>query len=756
MKIVFTATDLDKGIVDVPRELQEALAAAGIHDFDAQSPGARPYPTIPCLVDDGDPDPCMLGANRPATKGGAFRRFSRIAALVRRMGIEPGEAIFFSVVGEDDCNRSLAASRDNPRSVLGVATEKSPESTVSNSMPAYDQIRSMSFGKEGSVVNPVDESVDWPPRGPLPPGTQKAIEAFIANVESRSEDENLIVALVGGAGNGKSFAAQRIVSEIGTIDIPRFRAPRLTRLRKANAVIVNDASISSRFPKGGRPELHLDIAEAIRDQYPIWINVNRGILIEEKAYANRSGAFADGEDQTDLVSKDLQELAGRVIARLLGSNASKTEHVGYFRDETISESVRIIVVQMDWCSLLEPTPREGQGYSVNRKSDPPEKRSSSAGCEVLTQTIEDHAVQLRDSLDKNDPLLGNITSLSRPSFRCGLISALRDYEIFNGQPLTYRELWFAISEALLGPIATEEQRAQWLADMSSSQLTPLQRLQEAERLSCFRAHQSIYGANYDEYDLSSGMTPLLSGMRRIDPCLGELNPKIFDAMHSLALEDFPSEFLIGEISGFEDVWTPFDARYEEALMEFLDSAPKEQDRRKHQRRFSDYLIRLASTLAGTTAVSDATGCWKTWHREGTNPSTLKKATLNLLVHRDGSGESSQRIMVPAFATHAKEIDQSPSRPTLATYREFNQLVITSTALGDRLLVGIEGIELAIKGDLLLELWMKSIGAGSFTSRSRTAQPLIDRIRTEISSRTARDTPFQLIRTNGREVSVSAP
>src|SRR5690606_18759349 len=81
---------------------------------------------------------------------------------------------------------------------------------------SLEKLQKRACGGEDVATRPGVEDDDWWPTAPLLPGVIESIDDFIRGVGT---DDLRIVFLLGGAGNGKSFAARSLGKSIG-LDAP--------------------------------------------------------------------------------------------------------------------------------------------------------------------------------------------------------------------------------------------------------------------------------------------------------------------------------------------------------------------------------------------------------------------------------------------------------------------------------------------------------------------------------------------------------
>jgi hypothetical protein len=174
--------------------------------------------------------------------------------------------------------------------------------TVTAGVPASMwRLQERAFGGEDVAVRPDHRDHDWWPRGPNPAGVRELVEDARATVRHRPSGLTLYF-LLGGAGNGKSFAARELASAMG-IDLRPSSTALARRKYQADVtgvefIILNDATIATGEEYGQDQERALarDIDEwwqrSASKPVVAFCCVNRGIVIDEIRASLGAGGHA--------------------------------------------------------------------------------------------------------------------------------------------------------------------------------------------------------------------------------------------------------------------------------------------------------------------------------------------------------------------------------------------------------------------------------------------------------------------------------
>lgn len=543
-----------------------------------------------------------------------------------------------------------------PTGSMAMPESGRPESSL-------EKLQKRAFGGEDVAARPGAEDDDWWPRAPLLPGVEAVIRDFSEGVGS----EDLRIAfLLGGAGNGKSFAARMLGNELGLL----FReedplARRIYRTEKnGNSIeLLNDATIapSAEYDAGQSHALACDIqrwwAASERNGVAAFCCVNRGIVIDELRSLSDAGAAIDALPRALLAwlaSSDFD------VAAALGATKAQPkfdlgDHYQELRFELDGRSIRISALAVDACSLLEPDDgRSRAGKLFQQVID----RCRS---EALARPIE-------------CPVRANVAQWLHEDALLAWENVLEHAEIASGRMHSYRDIWGLCALSILGPRFSTMDGSSSLLEhvdlcLAHARGAPAaaERLQAWLELSHFRVHNAIFRApvptGADAIPHYPPTTPAHQGFSLVDPSTwGSSKSKAIEvAMHGIALGQLPSAFLLasGELSG---AWSKFDSCLEQALVEYVGSeACPDVVRRRLVSWYGGYLTRLSGVSTSHLGNHASIVQWKQLRslatKNGTLPLEFGKAIRALIFpqHEDAPKDS---ILVPAFAARVEPIRAS--------------------------------------------------------------------------------------------------
>ena len=329
--------------------------------------------------------------------------------------------------------------------------------------------------------------------------------------------------LVGAPGNGKSHIAsqiQRGLQEIG----PHRSANIHHRMHEyqhgsgQQLTIINDATIPPHSNGGAmdRSALISDIDVAISDMRVLAVNVNRGILYEE-LQATQSESIGrlivQWLSEPDQPVSDISDWTIDVdaINQKRSDDALKSLTI---HSKSLDLSVCIVSVHIDRYSMLEISPKvKNFGETV---SGFPEMQNTYKVCRFGDRTIancentpvggllsrffsESHfpAPPIAEEV-LIDPFAANLENFRGEHFRQGFQNILRASELVSSHKLTYRELWGAISTAMIGSNSELMKHGlrKWLVHNQPPEEAGRDRLNALMVLANFRTHQTIFGATH--------------------------------------------------------------------------------------------------------------------------------------------------------------------------------------------------------------------------------------------------------------------
>jgi hypothetical protein len=412
---------------------------------------------------------------------------------------------------------------------------------------------SHAYGQGGTVAVPSSGTPGPLLLGAFPPGIDDVLE----HVKNRHTAWSVGGAeidwcfLVGGPGNGKSEALRSLAARLGIALPPRVTGqpvPRTIPLgwpSSAHALtngleiaFVNDASIPRQDvpPDGSTPgSLFHDIADALAwtthgKPTSLFVNVNRGILVEERGGLRTVADWA--------VEPAHRRLARSMIEWLAAPSASsdgldnilrpspERPHYGQFTlplatkgGELVTVCVRVVF--LDMLSLLEPKPGAGTPV-VNFAGSPPEvaqyqtlgrlvsldvTRDNTVAGSLVTMFADASRWEGGGCKDASGqlcsahglcPFAQNAVWLREPALRQRFLDTLRGAEIAANRRLTYRDLLGHVSLAVIGAPEedwlTGKHPCQWVADTHQQVSSAAGQKAATIRLARHRLYANLYPA----------------------------------------------------------------------------------------------------------------------------------------------------------------------------------------------------------------------------------------------------------------------
>ncbi len=366
------------------------------------------------------------------------------------------------------------------------------------------------YGQAAAVAVPgADGTANF--LGRFPAGVDELIEYAAAGAGVPGVDWFF---LVGGPGNGKSRAVHELAARLA-LELPASPADRPTSRTMPDAwpqsayraadgrefVFINDASIERPSGADGLGGLSADLRDAlaaVESGRPLvlFANVNRGILVEEKA------------DFAHLAP----EPVGRLLDFLASTHNATSGSAPYYRGSSLdltSGPLRVHVVSLDVVSLLEPPPGGGaslvvtpegilaQPYStvgeLHAAGGPGERGISVAGELLAGIVAEAEWAECSGCAAAGFcPFQANAAWLRDQDLSLHFLDLLRAAEVTQGWRLTYRELLAELANAILGGVepswSTGETPCDWVRKAASTE-----GLGPAASLALHRSYASLFG-----------------------------------------------------------------------------------------------------------------------------------------------------------------------------------------------------------------------------------------------------------------------
>ncbi len=569
-----------------------------------------------------------------------------------------------------------------------------------NGMGTYvyslQRLQKRAFGGEDVAARPGSEDDDWWPKGPLLPGIKELTDDF---VEGLTKPHALrLVFLLGGAGNGKSFAARALGGELGLERYPADAlAHRIYRRNRAGTqvAILNDATIAPSNEYHSRQDVALatDIqgwwTESASQPIAAFCCVNRGIVIDElRAIANRGeevGPFARAVlEWLASSSVDLARGVGGVSINEAGRVPIPHCHEVEFTLE--GRTVRISALSVDLYSLMDA-----------------EGTQSRAG--VLFKQVVELCREEAIARPDNCPIKANVMQWLSPDAIHRWEGVLSHAEVASGRLYSYRDVWGLAALTILGSRHSTNDGTRTLLEhidqglhAAGSADSPHERINALLELAHYRSHNALFRSpcpsGKDASPRYPPTTPAHAGLSLVDPSLwgSTTGREVEAAMQGIAVGSLPSAALrqMGLLS--EGTWFPFDRDLEEAIVGFVssDDCPSTV-RRRLISWLGGYIIRLVGVSTSDLGNSGVVNNWKQCYdrtSKGTAslPLELEHAIRSLIFPRQGSMQD--KILVPAFAARVEplQISRDGMGPKLAEVISHNAITLQLRRQGSRLMV----------------------------------------------------------------------
>ena len=573
---------------------------------------------------------------------------------------------------------------------------------------AIELLPDRAFGGANVADSGVDDGdwLDFFIEGPLAAGAAEAVTWFREKIETPTPLERNLLFLVGAPGNGKSHIAseiQRGLAEVGDKTLLKHhRKHEYLHKNGQNVSVINDATIPSidQFGAVVSNSLIEDIERAITANNALLVNVNRGILFEE---IQASENFGIGQAILEFLSSANQgELPdGWSIRSSKVMNVDDALASIVFCSEADDIEVNVLCVRVDSYSMLEERPEVtelrngrtrfpcmGTSYRVKRfaNRDVDYCDVTPVGLLLSKFFASEHFPDPESNSEiVADPFAANLENFRSESFRQGFQNILRAAELVNSQKLTYRELWGAVSAAMIGSKANP---VSWLKANQPNPEVGIDRLQSFMALASCRSHQSIFGAScvVVGVDLIQVRTPLTALTSKIDPAIDATpgqHAQGSSGWASCILEAFQSQ-AEGEsvlraakelMEAVDDsallTLTAFDWQLDEIITISLAGSTtwlKDNEKQLLVAWYGEYLVRLYALTHGIPAfhfeIQKLTDTWANARSQGTLEMTTASAVRTLLLPFYSQDVNNRPILLPLFNGRTEPIVERTENPKL--------------------------------------------------------------------------------------------
>lgn len=609
-----------------------------------------------------------------------------------------------------------------------------------------ERLQGRAFGGEDVAAKPEKPDDKWWPRAALLPGVQVAIDRFstIPSPEVAME----VVFLMGGAGNGKSFAARELGERLGLrSENPGALAQRTytATVDGAKYYLLNDATIAPRREyKNQEVALAADLFDWFEQSSQMLVRgfccVNRGIVADEirglqevqgpepplsfsilRWLANPEDLRFDQIGATELTARqhDAQSATRELEFVLAGRR------------------VRLVALAVDSYSLFELD--SSVGFS----------RGQTLFAELLARF---------DGVDGERPDLcpirSNIIQWQSQTGQGSWQQLMSSAEIASGRLYSYRDVWGAAAMSLLGPRVNLGSKSQEILEYLDSLIEVATNCPDARgrlaaviSLSKHRAHCAIFRSPVPQMELDGTefppATPIHAGLALVDPAVWRSadSKSVEAAMQCIAMGELPSRELL-KIPDVANVWSKFDEYLERTLLEYVDS-PKCSDieRRRLISWYGAYVARLVGVARGAYGNVDVIEQWRRCHRSCNSgsarlPIELEQSISALIFPPHPEGPASS-MLLPAFSARAEPVSSvkeqvqpklveivSVASVSLQVRRQGSRLVIQCYIAGNPAPIG----QLVLDFALIREAQAFNQGLCGQTESTTYIEPRIERCR----------------------------
>jgi len=648
-------------------------------------------------------------------------------------------------------------------------------------------IMQRSFGGTSVADTPgVSSENNWP-NGRSAPASRECCNLLIDACNSNdSSKHSVLVFLVGGAGNGKSYLAKDVTNRIKgkkTTRKAKF-ASRLYDYKLDNGKllrVVNDATIPPKEENGNSDYLVQDIKHAVEENGNLLVCVNRGVLVSEVTAIDKDSQECDYQVSAMIVKWLLDGKVPVINGGCDGWKVTLSDELqgnSYYTfcsiESPSGRTISVHVAFMDHVSLLEPFPITHVstadlpftqplkvtsvkllpvGYETRRNNE-------TTLHEVLGKFFDDVKEEI-GSNKKNDtcPVSANIATLVNGEILDGFCSILRSSEIISGNRITYRDAWGIATLSITGVVPTKniEELGDWVKTKISIAKNGdiLARLRSLVELSLHRVHMSLFSGTGPSFLIDSKEQPsypvvqAIESLRKADPLVG-LSDKVKEKVHaSLVLieeEVGPGDALAKNDKVFARVWTSLDAQLESSILDWLykdEEGPKFTERNEMLAWYGQYLSRLCALAYGKSSNYLLVKRWqKYWTiasaRRRDIPSDLDKGLKSLIFMPYENGEA--KSFLPIFSPRVVPITKGSDAKKIVMNIHSGEYKWELACNGDVIIVRLKkyGFEEGSQAEFILDFPMlrevsAQFSGGGFTDASIDVEPRVERVRAEILS-----------------------
>lgn len=639
-----------------------------------------------------------------------------------------------------------------------------------------------------------DDDSFWP-EGPSPIGVSELVELIHREANRKTgvrKKESHWVFLLGGAGNGKSFAARALLNKLS----PQTRQKRESGIPKRKYVVkvgdstvcvINDATIAA------KAEYKDNVRIALAEDILLWVGqarrgrslgfacVNRGIVLEELnsllriqrkglTFSEAVLRWLGGEDKS--VFENTKTLPW--IESVAGSpSGSWYRRVRITVDKTTA--VVIHALSVDVGSLFDSRQASALDLTNDSAAAPelsvaPDFRSSAAARldstagQLVSKLLSSSLNGAASSRPELCPLRANLQTLMLSDARASWLTTLRGAEIAAGRQVTYRDFWGLVALSVTGPrtvihkhgssagSVTAEVDA--LVNSLSMEVQAVRRLEILGKLALRRLHMAIFRGEVaptseDAMAESPPDFPAARGLLLIDPAMDvcRYSAIVEMAIEHVSLGGKPSQYLCDKVPKLKEAWQPFDSAVEDSVIDVLNSdSTSDRLRRRLLTWLSGYLIRAVGCYVGGIGHEAVISAWyRCWHSAGTVnaqfPADLNTGLRTLLLPAVAfQSNMEKQLTVPAFASRAVPFESAEAADgSLVLSLSVSHLRLRPVRKQDRLWIELVSPDSTVEAHspldfaLLREALVSRTGAHGFTESGDQTAPRLERARASMMS-----------------------
>ncbi|WIY26011.1 hypothetical protein [Parasedimentitalea psychrophila] len=590
-----------------------------------------------------------------------------------------------------------------------------------------------------------------------------------------------MVFLVGGAGNGKSYLAARVVRDSearkrGAVTRFAQRTYMYSTPAGSSLRVVNDATI----PADGESRIALfdDIRTVIKTEENLLVCANRGVLVGELRELAALELDATGNVAHGLISLlfELNFDSEKLFEgwRLEPDDIVSSDYKSFRMRAPTGREIDVHIVFMDHVSLLEPLPKSSspdcdqeQPPVASILQDNGSYKPRNAAFELPLKEVAEKFLEDSGSNWPGgdlDPIRANAEMLSREEVVDSWCRCVRGAEIVGGFNFSYRDLWGLASLALIGP-SPDGGTAQ-LAELLRRHSEDVEQARNKKEkckalveLANYRCHVNLFGGLKAALPLGVASQPLvyvqndaMSAMASADP-LQDVSRAASCDLAGVMVQVIDGHSSADEFTKVHPrllaAWSPLDDALDSAVSKLVDpmnSDHVEIDRIGLLSWYSQYLLRFYGLALGKPAFLGVLGEYQRCLKRGLRNENLAKNISDALLRvflppsgEDARGTARLPVMKPRVTTPAS------GDAHIAIEVDPLDFKIGLSVVGGRMLLKIhrrdsgDAAETTLDFHLMREALSRVDGAG-FTDSLRHVEPRLERLRARVLSLESKANP----------------